>query len=277
MKKWILRGVGTVLAILVLALAFLLFLGGPFIRDTVNRFGPGILGVPVTLKDAEFRPVRGKVKLSGLRIGNPQGFKTDSLMEVGTIEVSLRPLSLLTDTLEIRKILIEDPQITYERGLKKSNFEALLDQLASKGEAAEAPAEAKPEAKPEAGAAKPAKKVVIDELTVSGGRVNVSVTAMQGISAPIALATVTMRDIGREGESVSLGSGQVARLVLETIFKSVLAVVGGIGGAAVDGVGAAGSATVDGVKQAGQATANTFRKLGGKLGIGESPQEPDPR
>jgi hypothetical protein len=254
--------VGAVLALVVIALAFLFFWGGPFIRDSVNKFGPRILGVPVTLKDAEFRPVRGIIRLSGLKIGNPKGFKTDSLMEMGTIEVSLRPLSLFTDTIEIRKILIEDPKITYERGLKKSNFEVLLDPLSSPDNTVQPSAGAKPEAP----AKKPGKKVVIDELTVSGGRVNVSLTAMQGASAPIALATLTMRDVGREGEAMRLGTGQMTQWVLGTIFKSVLAAVGGIGGSAVEGV-----------KGAEKATVETVRKLGGKLGIGGSPQEPEKR
>jgi hypothetical protein len=94
----------------------------------------------------------------------------------------------------------------------------------------------------------------------------VSLTAMQGASAPIALATLTMRDVGREGEAMRLGTGQMTQWVLGTIFKSVLAAVGGIGGSAVEGV-----------KGAEKATVETVRKLGGKLGIGGSPQEPEKR
>lgn len=280
MKKWILRAAGTFLAILALGLAFLLFRGGPFIRDRVNRHGQDFLGVPVSLEDAEFRPVRGIVRLIGLRIGNPEGFKTDSLMEVGKIEVFFDPSSLFTDTIVLRKILIEDPRITYERGLRQSNFDALMEGLpGSKADAAPA-AEAKPEAEaasPETEAAEPGKKVVLDELTVTGGHVRVSLTAMQGIAAPIALAPVTLRGIGRDGDAPVLGTGQGIRLILGTIFKSVFAVVGGIGEGAVEGVGAAGSATVKGVKQAGRATAETARKLGAKLGLGESDGDPDSR
>ena len=123
--------------------------------------------VTTTLKGASVSLLSGRVRLSGLHIGNPQGFKTESLFDVHTIEVKLKLSSLLSDTIVIEKILVEAPEITFERGIRQSNFGALIEGLSRKSGGAEKPA---PEAKP-SDASKPGKKVVIDELTVSDGKV----------------------------------------------------------------------------------------------------------
>lgn len=198
MKK-IFRIVLTVALILILVVAVgVAMFGGAIVRSAVNGAGPKMLGVPVTLKGATFSLLRGHVRLTGLHIGNPKGFKTDSLFDVGTIEIKLKPSSLLSNTIVIEKVLVDAPEITFERGLKRSNFGALIAGLSDKGGSSPKPTgEPAPESKPPP-ASEPGKKVVIDELTVSGGKVKLSLTGAMGLSVPVALATLSMKDIGRE-------------------------------------------------------------------------------
>ncbi len=273
MKK-IVRTVLTVLVVAVLAAVIgVAIFGGSIVRKAVNTSGPKLLGVPVTLKDAKFSLLQGHVRLTGLHIGNPEGFKTGSLFDVGTIEVKIDTASLLTDTIVIEKVLIEAPEITFERGLKQSNFGALIAKLG--GKEGEKP-EPQPDAKP-APDSKPGKKVVIDELTVSGGKVKLSVTAAMGFSAPVALSTISMKDIGRDSGTRGMGVADVVRLILGTVFKSVIEAVGGVGevavdgvkavgGIAVDGVSAVGGAAVQGVSAVGGAAAGAVKGLGGGVG-----------
>lgn len=266
MKKLVRRVVWVAVAVVVAAAIGISVFGGVIVRSAVNGAGTKMLGVPVTLKDASVSLLRGHVRLTGLHIGNPQGFKTDSLFDVGTIEVKLKPSSLLSDTIVIEKILVDAPEITFERGLRQSNFGALIEGLSGKGGAVEKPAAGPaPEAKP-ADASKPGKKVVIDELTVSGGKVKLSLTAAMGFSAPVALSTISMKDIGRDSGTKGMGATDVVGLILGTVFKSVLAAVGGVGAGAVDGVSAVGGAAVGGMKDVGDAAAGAVRNLGGGVG-----------
>jgi hypothetical protein len=262
MKKLI-RNVGVAVLGLVVAGAIgISVFGGAIVRSAVNGTGAAMLGVPVTLKGASVSLLSGRVRLSGLHIGNPQGFKTESLFDVHTIEVKLKLSSLLSDTIVIEKILVEAPEITFERGIRQSNFGALIEGLSHKGGGAEKPA---PEAKP-SDASKPGKKVVIDELTVSDGKVKLSLTAAMGFSAPVSLATISMKDIGRDSGTKGMGVTDVVQLILGTVFKSVLSAVGGVGEAAADGVSAIGGAAMGGVKDVGGAAAGAVRDIGGGVG-----------
>lgn len=295
MKKILRVALGLFVLAVAVTLGGVILFGDRVVMTAVNSGGPKLLGVPVTLADAHFAPLRGRLMLDRLHIGNPEGFKTDSLFDVDRVEIDLDPKSLFTDTIVVRRVRINAPKITLERGLKKSNLTALLENLqgpAKNREPAEKPASKKEDS---ATAGKPGKKVVIDDFVVSGGQVNLSVTLAQGLAASVALAEIHMTNVGREEGATGLGVPDIVRILLTTIVKSVLQTAGNVGGAAVDGVTAAGGlavdgvtavggAAVDGVTAAGGAAVNGVKKLGGGIGravgglIGkeEKPQEKKP-
>lgn len=254
MKKFI-RALVLILLLAVLAVAAALFFaGGPLIRQAVNTAGPKLLGVPVTLEAATFSPLQGRLRLTGLTIGNPEGFKTKSLFAVKSVEIEIAPRSLLTDTLIIRRLIVDAPEITYERGLLKSNLGALQEKLDA-GKTA-------PPSKP----SKPGKKVVLEDFRVTGGQVRLSVTAAQGYAAPIALAEIHLTNIGREEGSTGLGPADIVRMVLGTVLKSALVAVGNVGAVAAEGVTAVGHAAVAGAAAAGEAAVDGIQSLGRGVG-----------
>lgn len=264
MKKWLLRlGIGLPALALVLVLFAAMF-AGSIVRNAVNHAGPGLLGVPVTLKDARVHLLAGKVELEGLHVGNPQGYKTPGMFDLGRLDIAFDPGSLFSDTFVIRKINIAAPEITYERGLRNSNVGALLDQMtAGKGSepaATDGPAPAGKTGTPAAGGK--GRKVVIDELVMSGGRINLSVTLAQGHSAPIAMETVTLRNIGREGGMEGVNVVQITRILVGTILRSVIAAVGGAGNLVGDGVGAVGGLATDGANAIGAAASRGIEGAG---------------
>lgn len=274
MKVWKKIVIGLVLA---LAVIFLLVMvrGGTLIREAINQGGPSLLGVDVSVQDVTFRPLRGNVQLKNLHVGNPKGYKTSGVFDLGLVEVELKPGSLLSDTIIIETIKIEGPEITYERGLKNSNIGALLEQL--EGGATEEPNDSdkdkkrdepkKPEQKDAGG-----KKVIIRDLKVNGAQVKVSLTALQGVAAPIPLPPVHLTGIGEETGGTSFGEalGKIIGAILGAVTDLVtgagkLAVEGAtaVGGAAVDGAKAVGGAAVDGVKAVGGAAGKLTEGIGG--------------
>lgn len=264
MKRWLLRlGIGLPALVLVLVVLATMF-AGSIVRNAVNRAGPGLLGVPVTLKDARVRLLAGKVELEGLHIGNPQGYKTPGMFDLGRLDIAFDPGSTFSDTFVIRKINIAAPEITYERGLRNSNVGALLDQMtAGKGAAPAATNAPAPAGGTEASADKgKGRKVVIDELVMSGGRINLSITLAQGHSAPIAMETVTLRNIGREGGTEGVNVIQITRILVGTILRSVLTAVGGAGKMVGDGVGAVGGLAADGANALGAAASRGIEGAG---------------
>jgi hypothetical protein len=226
------------------------FFGGTLIAKAVTLAGPKIMGVPVELDGAGFHLLRGRAVLRGLRVGNPGGFRTPHAFELGRLEVILDLGSLKSDTVVIKRVLIERPEITYERGLTASNLGRLIEQLGGEKPGKETPGGGK--------------KVVIEDLSINGARVNVSLTAMGGMAAPLPLPPLHLKDLGKEKAGASVP--EVIRGVLGAVLKSVTTVLTSSGKLVGEGVEKAGEAAVDAAKTVGKDVAD----LGGAVTKGAS-------
>ena len=254
--KWTGIAVG---ALLVLVLVCVALFGGAMVRKAVNTFGPQVLGVPVTLEDAAFRPLSGTVKLRNLHVGNPQGFKTPALFELGAVDLEINSRSLFSDTIVIHKIEVVAPHITYEKSLLGSNVGALMKQLQGN-------AEKKPEGKATGAKTQPgaAKKVVIDELVVSDPALNVSITAAGGHYVPVKLGKVEIRNIGKEHGGVTFADA--VALIISVITGNIENAVAGAGDLVESGAKelGKGAQAVGGV--VGDGASSVVKGFGGLLG-----------
>lgn len=251
--KWAL---GVIVVLVLVVLTVLVFWGGHVVKHSVNLIGPQVLGVPVTLESARFHPLRGYVSLNGLVVGNPEGFRTESLFQMNHLEVDLDMSTLFSDPLVINRILIDSPQITFEMGLRGTNLGALLDSLEQEVEETKEAEEE--EVSPDA----PARGVVIKEFVLADATVRVSATALLGQSVPVTLGTVTLTDLGGEDQSITQIVTQVIRALAGTVVNAVAGAgdllgdglrgawngVSSVGGLAVDGVRAVTGGVTDGVR-----------------------------
>ena len=269
MKKWIkiVAGILVVLAIVFVALDLSL---GKIVLKGVNAAAPGALGVPVTLQGSDISLMRGKAALSGLHVGNPEGFKTAGLLDLGSVSVDIDNSTLLSDTIVIKEIAIDGLVVTFEKGLRNNNLGALIDQLSAGKE------EQQPSGEGEAQTAeKPGKKVVIEKLTISGSRMNFSVTGLAALtgggSIPIPLPPITLTDLGKEKEGVT--PIEVVEEILNAIASAATTAISGAGNLLGEGAGAvgagasdAGKAVMDGASDAGKAIGNAATDAGKAVG-----------
>ena len=255
MKK-ILSIVGIV--ILVLVVVLVLFLG-QIIKAGIETVGPQVAGVPMTVEKVRVNPLTGKVHVKALIIGNPEGFKTDSLMELGEFKLDIALGSLFTDTVVIKQILIDAPEITYEKGLRSSNISTLLDNLAPEEQPEEEVAE-EPKEKKKA----PAKKVVIEDFQLNNAKVNVTLVALGGKKMTLPLPSIQMQDIGKDSGGTDIK--EVISEVFGSISDAVVKALASSGDFAGDALKDAGGA----VKDVGGAATDAAKDAAGALkkGIG---------
>ena len=261
MKKLIKIAGGLVVVLAALFAALELSLDKVVLKG-VNAAAPAALGVPVTLQDASISLLRGKAALQGLHIGNPEGFKTDGLFDLGSIAVDIDNSTLLSDTIVIKEIAIDGLALTYEKGLLDSNLGALIEQL-SAGAEKEAPeaGEAEEPTEPQDATEKPAKKVVIEKLSITGSRMNFSITGAAALTGggaiPLPLPPITLTDLGKEKESITF---------VEAI-QEVLQAIAGAAGTAIAGagnlVGDAGKAVGEGAMDVGEGAVEAGKAVGG--------------
>ncbi|MCB1070250.1 MAG: hypothetical protein KDL31_07830 [Kiritimatiellae bacterium] len=289
--KWLVRILVGLLALLAIVILVTNAYLGSIVKNTVPKVAPGILGVPVELDDADIRLLRGIVKLKGLRVGNPEGFKSDYAFEMGSLDILLDVKSLATDQVVIKHILIDDPDITFEQTLKGSNFGAIQEGLGGDSTEEEAAPEEAASTQDEA----PGKTVVIDDFQLRGATIQVSLPGMMGAAIPIPLPPVVMEGVGRDEGGVSpvdmmtrifgaifgavidviKGSANLLGDGVQAVGGAALAVgegavdaAGAVGGAAVDAVGAVGGAAVDTVGAVGEGAGNVIKGVGGLIGLG---------
>jgi uncharacterized protein involved in outer membrane biogenesis len=210
----------------VLALAFLVVmalglyaarlvrsLGTPEFKATVAAQASGVLGAKVQLESFDVSLLRG-IRLGGIRIENPPGWKGDLLAAEGAT-LSYDPWSLLRGHVQVDELSVRKPVVLLasdSRGV--FNYERL---------AASAPAS--PKAPPGAAAAPSSlPRLVIARLAVEGARLgvvddrNVAAFRMEGASLQSALAM-------EAGVLTGTGKARVDSVVLANalFLKNVLA------------------------------------------------------
>lgn len=186
------------------------------VKAGVETMGPKVTGTGVTLDKVGISPFSGQGALGGLRIANPEGFNTPNAFELGQVSVSIDPRSLRSDTIVIREILIDAPEITFEGDLSGSNISRIrknIESFSGKRPAAEQ-AEPAPE-KP----AKAGKKVQIKRFALKNGKVQLAATLVKGEAVTVPLPDIELTDIGKDSSGTTLA--EAVNQVFPAIYKAI--------------------------------------------------------
>jgi uncharacterized protein involved in outer membrane biogenesis len=222
---------------LLIALVILVILGviavGLFldagIKRGVETVGPMLTKVTVKLDSVNLSLLSGSGKIKGLVLGNPEGYKTPFAIQVGQASLALKPGSLLSDKIVIKSVDVQAPEITYETNLKQSNLGKIIATLqAGSG------GQTEPAAQPNA--AKAGKKLQLDDFSISGGKIHISITVMGGKSVTVPLADIHLKDLGQGPDGIT--AGELTKKVLQAIETQAVQAVSGV-------VGDAGKAAAD--------------------------------
>ena len=243
---------GVVACVVVLIVAVIIFIN-PIVKNAVNVGGPLMLGVPVKVEDVSISPLRGVVDLKKFSVGNPENFSTNkALFAVDRVYVSLDMKSLFGDVIAIRKIQIDQPQISYEVVGGKSNFDVLMENIGEN--------EKKKKDKTKKDKEDP--KVTIDEFDLNAARVSYTGPFTIGKTVTLPMPSVSLRDIGKDKGGASWA--EATTTILKETGNVILNAVKSAGKALLDGAEAVGDAAKDAAKAIGGAAkdaANAVRGL----------------
>src|SRR6476646_7889774 len=110
MKKHIIRLLIAFVVLVILGvLAMSLFLDKG-IKRGIETVGPMLTKVDIKLDSVSLSILSGSGKLKGLVVGNPEGFKTPSAIQVGNASLALQPGSIFSDKVIIKTINVEAPE-----------------------------------------------------------------------------------------------------------------------------------------------------------------------
>jgi hypothetical protein len=193
------------------------------VQAAIEKYGPEITQVSVQVSRVTLAPADGRGTIQGLRLGNPKGFKTDNSFQAGEISLKIDPASLTKDVIVITEVVIQSPEVTYESGSAGNNLETIqknIERYVARFGAG----------KQDAG---PKKKLIIENLYIRDGKVNVNTALTIGKTVSSSIPNLHLRDIGRKSNGAS--AGEVAKEVWDALLRSTGSVVSSLGGAIKEG------------------------------------------
>jgi len=181
--------------ITVIVFAFVLFsiFGNRALKIGIETGATAALKVGVSLQDVNLSLWGGTLELAGLKVENPAGYQHPEFLTIAKAAVALRVGSLLSHTVEIRKIQFDDIQLTLEqKNLTTNNLQEILNSL-PKSEKEASKVEEKSQAQS-------GKKLHIQELTINGVQVKVKLLPIPGGADTITLRLnpIVMKDLGSD-------------------------------------------------------------------------------
>lgn len=127
MKKLLKFVLGAVLVLVLLAVLFLTFFASPVASYVVNRQLPELLEADASVGKIKVGFWSGRVQMSDVRIGQPDGFEGDDLFLLEGLSLKVSPFSLLGSTFRIREVRLDSPTAHLIRDPDgRLNTEALL-------------------------------------------------------------------------------------------------------------------------------------------------------
>ncbi len=196
---------------------------GRLVKLAMEEFIPEMTQASVQVGNVEISAEDGRGRITGLVLGNPSGFKSEYALKAGIIEIALEPASLAKDVVVVHKVLIDAPQIGYEKAGDITNFDAIQRNVekylgASRGKNGKAGKEE-------------GKKMIIGSFIIRNASVNYN------DMIELKLPDIELRNVGKKSGGAT--AAQVVKAVItELNIKLALAlakaaVIGGVGGAVV--------------------------------------------
>lgn len=197
--KRLLISLGAGAAVLLVAVvAFTVFLLGnldSLVKDVIEEQGSRVAGVPVTVSGVEIKVLDGRAGISGLTVGNPPGFKSESAFALGGISVALDASSVSEPVIVIKEISVDGPAVTYELMSGGNNIGTIADNVKKNSGGGSSSSTAT--SSEESGGTD--KKLIIETLNIRGGTVTVAASLLdQGKALEARLPDITLRNIGKD-------------------------------------------------------------------------------
>jgi uncharacterized protein involved in outer membrane biogenesis len=233
-RKWILRAVAGLVLVLVVVIVAVAFSLGAIVKRGVERIGPSATRVEVKLKSAEVWLLAWRVQLNGFVLGNPPGYTMPSAIAVDSVSVRVKPGSVFSDKLVLESIKFTAPVITLEGGYTGDNLKKieqnLDDYIGSSSTAPNASA-------PSSSAAKPERKLQVNDLVITGAKLQVNTKLSGGRTITLSIPEIHLTDLGTSPQGITaVEVGQRAlHAVLDSAATALAKNAGGLGEGAAGG------------------------------------------
>ncbi|MFL6662584.1 MAG: hypothetical protein ACJ8G7_10400 [Rhizobacter sp.] len=187
------------------------------VKRAIAHYGSQMTQARVAVDAVEIRSADGSGVIRGLVVGNPAGFRTAHALKVGVIDVAVDMRTLADPVIVVKRIVIEAPDVIYEKGDTTTNFEAIQQNIAralgtSAGGATAGPGGAAP------------RKLIVDELVIRNAKAQAAAPGLGGRTVSATLPDITLRNVGRAQGGVT--PAQLGDIVARALSQRLVASLG---------------------------------------------------
>jgi hypothetical protein len=150
---------------------------------------------------------------SAYDVVNPAGFMTPYALKVGVIDVAVELRTLADPVIVVKRIVIESPEVIYEKGATQTNFEAIQKNIES--------ALGTRSAGGGGGAASPVRKLIVDELIIRNPRAQATAPLLGGKTVSATLPDIVLHKLGRAEGGIT--PAQLGEIVARTLSQRLVA------------------------------------------------------
>jgi hypothetical protein len=192
-----------------------------YVVKKIESVGSGLTGVPVRVERVHLGLFRGLGEITRVTVANPEGYRTDYAFQMDVVRLNLRVLSLLSEPLVVRELVIDSPIVNFEsHEAGVSNW----GEIANHVRANQAPADrqtAEAEPTPDKTPGKPL-RIVVKRLVIQG--VTFNLRRADGTTASGTLPAIELTEVGGSDGKTPGELGTVVVLAMaREIFKQVSA------------------------------------------------------
>jgi len=119
-----------ILLILVIAGFLLLtFTIDSIVKSSIEDIGTEMTGTPVTVDGVSISPFSGEGSIRGFRVANPGEYSRDYALEIESISIKMKPLSLFSDEIIVEEVRVMDAAVYVEQKLPENNIHEILSRV----------------------------------------------------------------------------------------------------------------------------------------------------
>lgn len=202
MGKTSVKLIGTILAVLLIGLLILTFSLDGIVKSSIQENGASLLKTEVDVENVSISIFDGKGSIEGLIIQNPEGFTDQPAIQFQNISIEVDLSTLLSDTVIVRNVIVEQPEIYVEQTTDGNNLKTLQNHL--NASSSEGSYEG---------------HLVVDHLLINRGSVKLSSKIGEERTAQAEIDRFELTGVGREGNN---SVDQTVRQILEPVLERAL-------------------------------------------------------
>jgi hypothetical protein len=253
MKK-IIKILGVLIVLLVVAVVSVFFFLGSIVKSGVEKVGPRVTKTDVKLDGATLSLFSGSGELKGFVVANPEGFKSPSIIKVGSMGLEVQPGSVMSDKIVVRSVKVVSPEITLEGDLTGNNLSKLLDNIKGSSEK-DKQATNKEEKSSQ-------KKLQVDDFLISGAKVQATTSLLGGGSGEITIPDIHLTNLGQGENGITAAelSEKVVGALLEATLQALTQQGGKLGRAVTEGLKGGGTNAAQNIEGITKGVGDLFKK-----------------